>query len=172
MAFGINLDCVEGSDYFRALYQLSLMTKLAKLGLGWENPAVRKSEDYAMKPAVGMWSPRLRAASDRISDHMRASSNRVAVWSREVSSRTRDISTREFPVRRSHRKPVDPLITLAIVTLGIPVLLLTVLIASNDAIVPGAFSNVVTFLVIGAFLVGAFLEVKRLADQPSDSDRS
>ena len=121
-------------------------------------------------PGIGVWTPRLRAALGRISDHVRAGSNRVAVWSREVSSRTRDISTREFPVRRSHRKPVDPLIILAIVTLGIPVLLLTVLIASNDAIVPGAFSNVVTFLVVGAFLVGALLEVKRLADQPSGSD--
>ena len=114
-------------------------------------------------PVIGVWTPRLRAASDRISNHVRAGSKRVAVWSREVS-------TREFPIPKSRRKPVDPLIILAIVTLGIPVLLLTVLIASNNAVLPGAFSNVVTFLVVGAFLVGAFLEVKRLADQPSSSD--
>jgi hypothetical protein len=121
-------------------------------------------------PVIGVWTPRLRAASDRISDHVRAGSKRVAVWSQEVSSRAREVSTREFPVPTSRRKPADPLIVLAIVTLGIPVLLLTVLIASNNAVLPGAFSNVVTFLVVGAFLVGAFLEVKRFADQPSSSD--
>jgi hypothetical protein len=109
-------------------------------------------------PAVGVWTPRLRAASDRV----RAGSHRVAAW-------TRDISTGK--AHASHTsEPINPVCIIAAVTLGIPVLLMIPLIGMNPGIQEGAFRNIVTFFVVMAFVIAAVFEIKKLADQPSDHD--
>jgi hypothetical protein len=113
-------------------------------------------------PAVGVWTPRLRAASDRISDRVRAGSSRVAVWTRDVSMRK---------AHRSHTfEPINPVYIIAAITLGIPALLMIPLIGMNPGIQEGAFSNVVTFVVVTAFVIAAAFEIKKLADQPSEHD--
>jgi len=109
-----------------------------------------------MKPlAVRVWTPRLRAASDRVRD----ASRRVKVW-------THGIGQRE--ARGSG--PANPIYLLAAITLGIPALLLIPLIGMNPGIQDGSFVSILTFLVCSAFVVAVIFEVKRLADQPSDAD--
>jgi hypothetical protein len=40
----------------------------------------------------------------------------------------------------------------------------------NPSIQEGAFSTVITFVVLAAFLVVALFEIKKLVDQPSEDD--
>jgi hypothetical protein len=107
-------------------------------------------------PTIGVWTPRLRAASSRI----RNASGRVAVWTRETAT------------RRTHKgdtsEPANPIYLLVAITLGIPALLMIPLIGMNPGVQEGAFRTVVTFLVVAAFAVAALFEIKRLVDQPSD----
>jgi hypothetical protein len=62
-----------------------------------------------------------------------------------------------------------PVLVALAVALGFPFLAMFALVAFNPGIVPGAFSNAVTFLVVLGFVVAALFEIKRLADQPSDT---
>jgi hypothetical protein len=109
-------------------------------------------------PTIRVWTPRMRAASGRITNATR----RVAVWTRETAN------------RRTHKgntsAPANPIYLLAAITLGIPALLTIPLIGMNPGIQEGAFTPVITFIVIAAFLVAALFEIKRLVDQPSNSD--
>ena len=109
-------------------------------------------------PSIGVWTPRLQAASDRV----RNASRRVAVWTRETAARRAQ--------RADTSEPANPIYLLAAITLGIPALLLIPLIGMNPGIQEGAFSPIVVFFAVAAFAVAAIFEIKRLADQPSDSD--
>jgi hypothetical protein len=109
-------------------------------------------------PTIGVWTPRLRAASDRVRD----TSRRVAVWTHERAARRAK--------RADTSEPANPIYLLAAITLGIPALLTIPLIGMNPGIQDGAFSTVITFVVIAAFLVAALFEIKKLVDQPSDEN--
>jgi hypothetical protein len=78
----------------------------------------------------------------------------------------------EAPVRRAPAsdEPSNPIYLLAAITLGIPVLLAVPLIGMNPAIQEGMLPTIAMFLVFSAFLVAAIFEIKRLTDQPSDTD--
>jgi hypothetical protein len=77
-------------------------------------------------------------------------------------------------MRKAHRshtfEPINPVYIIAAITLGIPALLMIPLIGMNPGIQEGAFSNVVTFVVVTAFVIAAAFEIKKLADQPSEHD--
>ena len=109
-------------------------------------------------PSIEVWTPRLRAASDRVQD----ASRRVAAWTHERAN------------RRVHRgstsEPANPIYLVAAITLGIPALLTIPLIGMNPGVQDGAFSTVITFVVIAAFIVAALFEIKKLVDQPSEHD--
>jgi hypothetical protein len=109
-------------------------------------------------PSIGVWTPRLQAASDRV----RHISRRVAVWTRETATRR--------PERADTSEPANPIYLLAAITLGIPALLLIPLIGMNPSIQEGAFSSIVVFFAVAAFAVASIFEIKRLADQPSDAN--
>jgi hypothetical protein len=83
----------------------------------------------------------------------------VAVWTRETATRRADTS-----------EPANPIYLLAAITLGIPALLAIPLIGTNPGIQEGAFANIVAFFVVGTFVIAGMFEIKRLADQPTDSD--
>jgi hypothetical protein len=102
-------------------------------------------------PFIGVWTPRLRAASG----HMRTAARRVKVWTHERSTR---------PAHRS--EPANPIYLLAAITLGTPALLTVPLIGMNPSIQKGAFANIITFLVVSAFVVAAVFQIKKLVDQP------
>lgn len=89
-----------------------------------------------------------------------------------------DASTRikalaqDTPVRQAHssKELTNPVYLLAAITLGIPVLLTIPLVGMNPGVQEGMFPTITMFLVFSAFLVAATFEIKRLADQPSDTD--
>jgi hypothetical protein len=110
--------------------------------------------------AIRVWSPRLQAASDRV----KGASGRVKVWTQEVSAR------RSQQTLKSERS-TNPLYILAAITLGIPALLLVLLVGTNPGIQEGFLATLLTLLVVSAFVVAAVFEIKRLADQPSDTDQ-
>jgi hypothetical protein len=107
-------------------------------------------------PSIVVWTPRLRAASDRVRD----ASLHVAAWTRETATRRAQ--------REDRSEPANPIYLLAAITLGIPALLAIPLIGMNPGIQEGAFANIVAFFVVGTFVIAAMFEIKRLADQPSD----
>ncbi len=109
-------------------------------------------------PSIGVWTPHLRAASDRV----RNASRHVAVWTQETAAR------RAGRARTS--EPANPIYLVAAITLGIPALLTIPLIGMNPGIQEGAFSTVITFVVIAAFIVAALFEIMKLVDQPSEDD--
>jgi hypothetical protein len=110
-------------------------------------------------PAVGIWTPRLRAASDQF----RNASSRVKV-------RTREISTRWAQGADKSEEPANTIYILTALTLGIPALLMILLIGMNPGVQDGSFVSILTLLVGSAFVVAALFEIKRLADQPSGAD--
>ena len=112
-----------------------------------------------MKPlSIGVWSPRLRVASERVSD----ASKRVKVWTQEIPTHR---------AKESHQpEPANPVYLLAGITLGVPTLLMIALIGMNPGVQDGSFASILTLLGVSAFVVAAVFEIKRLADQPSDSD--
>jgi hypothetical protein len=106
-----------------------------------------------MKPsAIEVWTPRLRAASGR-----------VKVWTREISTRR---------AQRAQKSDVsaNPIYILAALTLGIPALLMILLIGMNPGVQDGSLVSILTLLVGSAFVIAAVFEIKRLADQPSETD--
>jgi hypothetical protein len=106
-----------------------------------------------MKPfAIEVLTPRLRAASGR-----------VKVW-------TREISARRFRGAQRSREQTNPIYILAAITLGIPALLLIPLIGMNPGVQDGSFASILTLLIGSAFIIAAVFEIKRLADQPSETD--
>ena len=111
-------------------------------------------------PAMGVWTPRLQAASDRV----KGASGRVKVW-------THERSTRRSQQADKSAEPTNPLYILAAITLGIPALLLIPLVGMNPGVQDGTFTTLVTFLVVSAFVTAVVFEIKRLADQPSDADK-
>jgi hypothetical protein len=104
----------------------------------------------SMKPSL------IQASTPRL----RTLTNRVQVWTREVSART---------ATKGHES-ANPIYLIAAITLGIPALLAIPLIGMNPGIQPGAFTNVVPALVIAAFIIAAIFEIRRLADQPPDEN--
>jgi hypothetical protein len=86
----------------------------------------------------------------------------VAVWSHERAARRAG--------RADASEPANPIYLVAAITLGIPALLTIPLIGMNPGIQEGAFSTVVTFVVLAAFIVAALFEIKKLVDQPSDEN--
>jgi hypothetical protein len=112
-----------------------------------------------MKPSsIKVWSPRLRTASERVRD----ASNRVATWTREAAASRAE---------KAHRsEPVNPVYILAAITLGIPTLLMIVMIGLNPGVQDGSFASILAFLGVSAFVIAAIFEIKRLADQPSETD--
>jgi hypothetical protein len=109
-------------------------------------------------PSIGVWTPRLQVASDRV----RNASRRVAVWTRETATRRAQ--------RADTSEPVNPIYLLAAITLGISAPLLIPLIGMNPSIQEGAFSSIVVFFAVAAFAVASIFEINRLADQPSDAN--
>ena len=109
-------------------------------------------------PSIRVWSRRLQVASDRV----RHISRGVAAWTRETATRRAE--------RADMSETANPIYLLAAITLGIPALLAIPLIGMNPGIQEGAFSPVVVFFAVAAFAVAAIFEIKRLADEPSDSD--
>jgi hypothetical protein len=93
---------------------------------------------------------------------LRDISRQAKVWTREISARR--------AVRAQRPEESNPVYLLAAITLGIPALLAVPLIGMNPSIQEGAFTNVVTFVVVAAFVVAAVFEIKRLAEQPSDDN--
>jgi hypothetical protein len=61
------------------------------------------------------------------------------------------------------------LIGVLAVTLGLPLLLLYALVFSTGAVNPAVFNTIVGSAIIGMFLILMGVEIKRIADQPSDS---
>ncbi|WP_134499271.1 hypothetical protein [Microvirga pakistanensis] len=55
-------------------------------------------------------------------------------------------------------------------SIGIPSLLLIPLVGMNPGVQEGSFTTVVTLLVVSALIKAAVIEIKRLADHPSDAD--
>ena len=81
----------------------------------------------------------------------------------------------DTPVRRAHnarssKEPTNPIYLLAAITLGIPILLTIPLVGMNPGVQEGMLPTITMFLVFSAFLVAAIFEIKRLADQPSDTN--
>jgi hypothetical protein len=109
-------------------------------------------------PSIEVSTPRLRAASDRV----RNASRRVAVWTQETANRRAQ--------RTDTAEPANPIYLMAAITLGIPALLTISLIGLNPGIQDRAFTPVITFGVIAAFIVAALFEIKKLVDQPSEDD--
>ena len=106
-----------------------------------------------MKPlSIGVWTPRLRAASGR-----------VKVW-------TREIAMRRAQGAQNSEQSTNPLYLLATITLGIPALLMILLVGMNPGVQDGSFVSILTLLVVSALIIAALFEIKRLADQPSDAD--
>ena len=123
-----------------------------------KRPSRLGSEGTAQR-AIRVWSPRLQAASDRV----RGASGRVKVWAQERSA------------RRAHGSDealgsANPIYIVAAITLGIPAVLLIPLVGMNPGVQEGAFTTVMTFLVVSAFVTAAVFEIKRLADQSSDDE--
>ena len=113
-----------------------------------------------MKPLpFAVWTPRLRAASDQF----RNASGRVKIW-------TQEIATRRAQGAQDSEQPTNPIYLLAAITLGIPALLMIPLIGMNPGVQDGTIAQVLTFLVVSAFVIAAVFEIKRLADQPSDAN--
>jgi hypothetical protein len=112
-----------------------------------------------VQQAIGVWSPRLQAASAQV----RGASGRVKVWAQERSERWGHGTDK---VGRS----ANPVYILGAITLGIPALLLIPLIGMNPGVQEGTFTTVATFLVVSAFVTAAVFEIKRLADQSSDEE--
>jgi hypothetical protein len=112
-----------------------------------------------VQQAIGVWSPRLQAASAQ----MRGASGRVKVWAQERSER------REHGNDKA-RRSANPVYILGAITLGIPALLLIPLVGMNPGVQKGTFTTVATFLVVSAFVTAAVFEIKRLADQSSDEE--
>ena len=102
-----------------------------------------------MKPlSITVWTP-----------HLRGASSRVKVWTRAIAK------------PKAHRsEPANPIYLLATITLGIPALLMIPLIGMNPGVQDGTFAQVLTFLVVSAFVIAVVFEIKRLADQPSDAN--
>ena len=123
-------------------------------------PVARNHRISAIRsPAIGVWTPRLGAASDRV----RNASGRVKVWTREIAMR------RAQRAQRSEAS-ANPIYILAAITLGVPALLMILLIGMNPGIQDGSFVSILTLLVGSAFIIAAVFEIKRLADQPSETD--
>jgi hypothetical protein len=59
---------------------------------------------------------------------------------------------------------------LAALTLGIPALLMILLIGMNPGVQDGSLVSILTLLVGSAFIIAAVFEIKRLADQPSETN--
>jgi hypothetical protein len=119
----------------------------------------RSGFEGTVQQAIGVWSPRLQAASAQV----RGASGRVKVWAQERSE------------RRGHgtdkaRRSANPVYILGAITLGIPALLLIPLVGMNPGVQEGTFTTVATFLVVSAFVTAAVFEIKRLADQSSDEE--
>jgi hypothetical protein len=108
-------------------------------------------------PTIGVWSPSLRTVADRV----RNASGRVKVWTQERSTHTAYKSDKT-------KQSANPIYILALITLGIPALLLIPLVGMNPGVQDGTFVTVLSFLVLSAFVTAAVFEVKRLVDQPSD----
>jgi hypothetical protein len=124
-----------------------------------KRPAHNSFESTVQQATRG-WSPRFQAASNRV----QGASGRVKVWAQERS------------VRRVHesneaQRSANPIYILAAITLGIPALLLIPLVGMNPGVQDGTFTTVLTFLVVSAFVTAAVFEIKRLADQHSDSEQ-
>lgn len=64
----------------------------------------------------------------------------------------------------------NPLVILAAITLGLPVLAMMLVIGVNSGVQEGTLGTLATFVVLSAFVVAAIFEIKRLADLPSDQD--
>ncbi len=118
----------------------------------------RAGLEGTVRRGIRVWTPRLQAASDRVRD----ASRRVAVWTRETAARRAE--------RARTSEPANPIYLVAAITLGIPALLTIPLIGMNPGIQEGAFSTVITFVVLAAFIVAALFEIKKLVDQPSDEE--
>lgn len=119
----------------------------------------RIAPEDTVQRAIRVWSPRLQAASNRV----RGASGRVKVWAHErAASRAHESNEAQ--------RSANPIYILAAITLGIPALLLIPLVGMNPGVQDGTFTTVVTFLVVSAFVTAAVFEIKRLADQHSDSE--
>lgn len=108
---------------------------------------------------IWMWSPRLQAAPNRV----RGASGRAEVWAHERAASRAHESNEAL-------RSANPIYILAAITLGIPALLLIPLVGMNPGVQDGTFTTVVTFLVVSAFVTAAVFEIKRLADEHSDSE--
>jgi hypothetical protein len=64
----------------------------------------------------------------------------------------------------------NPIYLLAAITLGIPALLMILMIGMNPGVQDGSFVSILTLLGGSAFVIAAVFEIKRLADQPSETD--
>jgi len=71
---------------------------------------------------------------------------------------------------RARKTEANPIYILAAIALGVPALLMIPLIGLNPGVQDGAFASIAVLIVLSAFIVAAVFEIKRLADQPSDSD--
>jgi hypothetical protein len=67
-------------------------------------------------------------------------------------------------------EPVNPVYLLGAITLGIPAFLMILVIGLNPGVQDGTFVSVLTLLMGSAFVIAAVFEIKRLADQPSETD--
>jgi hypothetical protein len=87
----------------------------------------------------------------------------VKVWGQERTARRAHQSV-------ENRGSANTLYILAAITLGVPALLLIPLVGMNPGVPDGTFVNVLSILVLSAFVTAVVFEIKRLADQPSVED--
>jgi hypothetical protein len=90
--------------------------------------------------------------------------------STKIKALAQDTPVRQAHKARSSKEPTNPIYLLAAITLGIPLLLTIPLVGMNPGVQEGMLPTITMFLLFSAFLVAAILEIKRLADQPSDTD--
>jgi hypothetical protein len=110
-------------------------------------------------PAMGMWTSRLRGATDRVI----GASGRVKVWAQErAASRAHESNEAQ--------RSANPIYILAAITLGLPALLLIPLVGMNPGVQDGTFVTVLSFLVLSAFVTAVVFEIKRLVDHPSEEN--
>ena len=90
--------------------------------------------------------------------------------STRIKTLVQDTPVRQAHMARSSKEPTNPIYLLAAITLSIPLLLTIPLVGMNPGVQEGMLPTIAMFLVFSAFLVAAIFEIKRLADQPSDTD--
>jgi hypothetical protein len=90
--------------------------------------------------------------------------------STKIKAMAQDTPVLQAHEAHSYKEPTNPIYLLAAITLGIPALLIIPLVGMSPGMQGGTLAILTKLLAFSAFLVAVIFEIKRLADQPSDTD--